>query len=262
MKYYCIEPATKDKPGLCILPTMQEPELKNCLNPHNEKSYQDYKRYIDSLEKFPTSCERVGWFEALEQFQEYQNGKWVNGQIRDTANTYRWFIVPQSEEKDGPSVHELMDYREEKAGKQNPVEQKDEPKDETDVLKTALDVMFENRALRLLLADATGLTHCESVETYRKYLPKVEPQPAKIEDWEKVLMANGYTPQDIITIAKTLINYSKSLDWVKDEEPKEKGRYFVMYHSEWDGGIVKACLTWDKFWHIRKGDKVIKWLRE
>jgi hypothetical protein len=35
-----------------------------------------------------------------------------------------------------------------------------------------------------------------------------------------------------------------------------------MYHSEWDGGIVKACLTWDKFWHIRKGDKVIKWLRE
>lgn len=29
--------------------TMEKPELKNCLNPHNEKSYQDFKRHLDSL---------------------------------------------------------------------------------------------------------------------------------------------------------------------------------------------------------------------
>jgi hypothetical protein len=95
MKYYCIEPATKDKPGVCVLPTMQEPRGGHL------GELVKYLKHIDSLEKFDTSCDRAGWFEALTQFQECQNGKWVNVQIRDTVNAYRWFIVPKSEEKDG-----------------------------------------------------------------------------------------------------------------------------------------------------------------
>jgi hypothetical protein len=90
MKYYCLEP------GVCVLPTMQEPRGGHL------GELVKYLKHIDSLEKFDTSCDRAGWFEALTQFQECQNGKWVNVQIRDTVNAYRWFIVPQSEEKDGP----------------------------------------------------------------------------------------------------------------------------------------------------------------
>jgi hypothetical protein len=37
--------------------------------------------------------------------------------------------------------------------------------------KEMIDVLFENRRLRLLLAEATGLTHYASIEDYKKYLP-------------------------------------------------------------------------------------------
>lgn len=43
-----------------------------------------------------------------------------------------------------------------------------------DPYKVAIEVMTENRQLRLLLAEATGLTHGESIETYKKYLPIIK----------------------------------------------------------------------------------------
>jgi hypothetical protein len=120
MKYYCITPATKDKPGVCVLPTMQEPELGYAtVKPVIEQYHKDldeWEKHLESLPKFPTSCDRAGWFDADLDYQKDAGEGWFSTSERMYEVTLpefrRKFIVPQSEEKDGP------------------VEQKDEPKDE------------------------------------------------------------------------------------------------------------------------------------
>jgi hypothetical protein len=157
-KFYCIEPATKDKDGVCVLPTMQEPELgyatvKPVIEQYH-KDLEEWEKHLESLlPKFPTSCDRAGWFEGREQYQEnffQENGKdrvWRDcdkWEYNMTSDEYRRkFIVPQSEEKDLASIPNEEDKQK---------EQKDEPKD----------------GFRNYLAKALA--------------PKVEPQPAPKEE--------------------------------------------------------------------------------
>jgi hypothetical protein len=138
-KFYCIEPATKDKDGVCVLPTMPEPTwpsaddsvdeniegtFKERLILAHEKS-EEWNGHLASLPKFPTSCERAGWFEATEKHEGFsysfshemgERAKWeviTKEEYEKARPTYRRkFIVPQSEEKDLAP------------------EEKDEPKDE------------------------------------------------------------------------------------------------------------------------------------
>jgi hypothetical protein len=114
MKYYCIESATKDKPGVCVLPTMQEPEkgVYILTIPEDRKAYykalddvQSFKNHLASLPKFPTSCDRAGWFEASEERYEtklgsawYRCSKWVYDNAVRRGASVRKFIVPQSKE--------------------------------------------------------------------------------------------------------------------------------------------------------------------
>jgi hypothetical protein len=182
MKYYCIEPATKDKPGVCVLPTKQEPQIGDYYGNPDELSSSifrngdytrdvlNYEEHFDSLEKFPTSCDRVGWFEGREQYQEnffQENGKdrvWRDcdkWEYNMTSDEYRRkFIVPQSEEKDLASIPNEEDKQK---------EQKDEPKD----------------GFRNYLAKALA--------------PKVEPQPAPkdhiVDDNKKV--EKTYTESEV-----------------------------------------------------------------
>jgi hypothetical protein len=111
-KFYCIEPATKDKDGVCVLPTMQEPldwpgfyEVDTDVLNHYNNKRNVWEAHLASLPKFPTSCDRVGWFEGEEQLETplgsawYRCNKWVyDNAVRRGANV-RKFIVPQSEEK-------------------------------------------------------------------------------------------------------------------------------------------------------------------
>jgi hypothetical protein len=112
MKYYCIEPATKDKPGVCVLPTMQDPRGDVGVNVVTDIFLVKWYEHLASLPKFDTSCDRAGWFEGREQYQEnffQENGKdrvWQDcnkWEFNITSDEYRRkFIVPQYEEKDGP----------------------------------------------------------------------------------------------------------------------------------------------------------------
>jgi hypothetical protein len=137
MKYYCIEPATKDKEGVCVLPTMQEP-VKNHYDFNRDTAIahslemNNWKNHLASLPKFPTSCDRKGWFEGREQYQEnffQEKGKdrvWQDcdkWEFNMTSDEYRRkFIVPQSEEKEqgeifcvsdtpGPIIRKNKGYR-------------------------------------------------------------------------------------------------------------------------------------------------------
>jgi hypothetical protein len=167
MKYYCLTPATKDKPGVCVLPPLHE-----SVNP-SDFDHIDKKVLMENfapLEKFPTSCDRVGWFEGREQYQEnffQENGKdrvWRDcdkWEYNMTSDEYRRkFIVPQSEEKDLASIPNEEDKQK---------EQKDEPKD----------------GFRNYLAKALA--------------PKVEPQPAPkdhiVDDNKKV--EKTYTESEV-----------------------------------------------------------------
>jgi hypothetical protein len=127
-KYYCIEPATKDKNGVCVLPTMQEPEsgdiLIDALNSNDavSKRVLEWEKHINiDLPKFLTSCDRVGWFEASEKWHVHTSSyqgesdhyfdteaeaddkywEWANwnGNLQAHTDKPRKFIVPQSEEK-------------------------------------------------------------------------------------------------------------------------------------------------------------------
>jgi hypothetical protein len=116
MKYYCIEPATKDKPGGCVLPTMQEPQ--NSAEYYSALSFQQeieaderlskWGQHLRTIEKFPTSCDRVGWFSGELEWQVWNSvqGVWVrDGALNNPGgllSTRRKFIVPQSEEKRRP----------------------------------------------------------------------------------------------------------------------------------------------------------------
>jgi hypothetical protein len=119
MKYYCIEPATKDKDGVAVLPTMGKPRWRDTgSSSAYERKMQFQKEefkwdaHIRSLEKFPTSCDRVGWFEATEKHEGFsysfshemgERAKWeviTKEEYEKARPTYRRkFIVPQSEEK-------------------------------------------------------------------------------------------------------------------------------------------------------------------
>jgi hypothetical protein len=113
MNFYCIEPATKDKPGVCVLPTMEEPKPPLQHNNHywaiqysrHIKEWDEYQQHIRSLEKFPTSCGRVGWFEGDLDYQKLSGtGGWIPATKWEFDNPKRFpnvrlFIVPQSEEK-------------------------------------------------------------------------------------------------------------------------------------------------------------------
>jgi hypothetical protein len=174
-KFYCIEPATKDKNGVAVLPTMQEPELgyatvKPVIEQYH-KDLEEWEKHLESLlPKFPTSCDRVGWFEGREQYQEnffQENGKdrvWRDcdkWEYNMTSDEYRRkFIVPQSKEKDLASIPNEEDKQK---------EQKDEPKD----------------GFRNYLAKALA--------------PKVEPQPAPkdhiVDDNKKV--EKTYTESEV-----------------------------------------------------------------
>jgi hypothetical protein len=170
MKYYCIEPATKDKPGVCVLPTMQEPRGDVGVNVVTDIFLVKWYEHLASLPKFDTSCDRAGWFEGREQYQEnffQENGKdrvWRDcdkWEYNMTSDEYRRkFIVPQSEEKDLASIPNEEDKQK---------EQKDEPKD----------------GFRNYLAKALA--------------PKVEPQPAPkdhiVDDNKKV--EKTYTESEV-----------------------------------------------------------------
>jgi hypothetical protein len=99
MKYYCLTPATKDKPGVCVLPPLHE-----SVNP-SDFDHIDKKVLMENfapLEKFPTSCDRVGWFSGESIVEIFVNGKWqpTGGRTGVIPEEYRReFIVPQSEEK-------------------------------------------------------------------------------------------------------------------------------------------------------------------
>jgi hypothetical protein len=170
MKYYCIEPATKDKPGVCVLPTMQDPRGDVGVNVVTDIFLVKWYEHLASLPKFDTSCDRAGWFEGREQYQEnffQENGKdrvWRDcdkWEYNITSDEYRRkFIVPQSEEKDLASIPNEEDKQK---------EQKDEPKD----------------GFRNYLAKALA--------------PKVEPQPAPkdhiVDDNKKV--EKTYTESEV-----------------------------------------------------------------
>jgi hypothetical protein len=170
MKYYCIEPATKDKPGVCVLPTMQDPRGDVGVNVVTDIFLVKWYEHLASLPKFDTSCDRAGWFEGREQYQEnffQENGKdrvWRDcdkWEYNMTSDEYRRkFIVPQSEEKDLASIPNEEDKQK---------EQKDEPKD----------------GFRNYLAKALA--------------PKVEPQPAPkdhiVDDNKKV--EKTYTESEV-----------------------------------------------------------------
>jgi hypothetical protein len=135
MKFYCIIPATKDKEGVCVLPTMQEPEILNLeqrllLSTIEQIRYEDshklFRKHIKvDLPKFPTSCDRVGWFEATEKHEGFsysfshemgERAKWeviTKEEYEKARPTYRRkFIVPQSEEKDEPKTYTESEVRE------------------------------------------------------------------------------------------------------------------------------------------------------
>jgi hypothetical protein len=113
MKFYCIIPATKDKEGVCVLPTMQEPEILNLeqrllLSTIEQIRYEDshklFRKHIKvDLPKFPTSCDRVGWFKGNLDYQKDAGEGWFSTSERMYEATLpefrRKFIVPQSEEK-------------------------------------------------------------------------------------------------------------------------------------------------------------------
>jgi hypothetical protein len=106
MKYYCIEPATKDKDGVCVLPPLHE-----SVNP-SDFDHIDTKVLLENfapLEKFPTSCDRVGWFSGELDYQIFSGWDGWTSEIRAVydktdAKDRRKFIVPKSEEKDVPSI--------------------------------------------------------------------------------------------------------------------------------------------------------------
>jgi hypothetical protein len=115
MKFYCIIPATKDKDGVCVLPTMQEPlgwpgfyETDTDVLNHYSNKVNVWESHLSSLTKFPTSCDRAGWFEGEEEEQVFVSNKWYKWEPIYKLLTgseickRRKFIVPQSEEKDGP----------------------------------------------------------------------------------------------------------------------------------------------------------------
>jgi hypothetical protein len=132
MKYYCIEPATKDKDGVAVLPTMGKPRWRDTgSSSAYERKMQFQKEefkwdaHIRSLEKFPTSCDRVGWFEATEKHEGFsysfshemgERAKWeviTKEEYEKARPTYRRkFIVPQSEEKDEPKTYTESEVRE------------------------------------------------------------------------------------------------------------------------------------------------------
>jgi hypothetical protein len=113
MKYYCITPATKDKDGVCVLPTMEKPKFYGSTY-EDMTAHSKWQRHITSLPKSPTSCERVGWFSGELDYQSYAP-HWTNDHWKSCSKAVyetmpeadrRKFIVPQSEEKDGPSVRQ------------------------------------------------------------------------------------------------------------------------------------------------------------
>jgi hypothetical protein len=157
-KYYCIEPATKDKPGVAVLPTMQEPEswehFKKCypLDKAHQMACNNFKSHLASLPKFPTSCDRVGWFEASEERYEtklgsawYRCSKWVYDNAVRRGASVRKFIVPQSKEGAIKELKEITNGHWDKFNSNEEInkelgreseekdlapEEKDEPKDE------------------------------------------------------------------------------------------------------------------------------------
>jgi hypothetical protein len=121
MKFYCIIPATKDKEGVCVLPTMQEPEILNLeqrllLSTIEQIRYEDshklFRKHIKvDLPKFPTSCDRVAHFDGILKYQYKRGSEWIDcseeiyeyllAKFHDDSSL-RKFIVPQSEEKRRP----------------------------------------------------------------------------------------------------------------------------------------------------------------
>jgi hypothetical protein len=252
MKFYCIIPATKDKEGVCVLPTMQEPTRFPFLG-YTERLVQNHKlkewnEHLSSRLPFPTSCDRVGWFSGESIVEIFVNGKWqpTGGRTGVIPEEYRReFIVPQSEEKDlAPEewsvrvrytlsyghkdtvlvfdhkpteceIEQNVDHwakqrglgqrhgcsaewgdpvltserdvlpsltrkADQEAGKQNPVEQKDEPKDGLTVRKYMLKRFPTDEFMDCPVPKEYWTVIQDYAEAY--HASKVEPQPAPKED--------------------------------------------------------------------------------
>jgi hypothetical protein len=244
MKYYCIEPATKDKDGVCVLPPLHE-----SVNP-SDFDHIDTKVLLENfapLEKFPTSCDRVGWFSGELDYQIFSGWDGWTSEIRAVydktdAKDRRKFIVPKSEEKDVPSIpnwevsndplvnkflneknmipydQKITDLLEDfskwqqgtEAGKQNPVEQKDEPKDEyAELCKeiTRLQEKYDENGY-----DCPPIIKLQRMEQHIdlafenfKKMAKVEPQPALKEeelkaDWPRKVFNEKALLQEVIKV--------------------------------------------------------------
>jgi hypothetical protein len=187
MKFYCIIPATKDKEGVCVLPTMQEPTRFPFLG-YTERLVQNHKlkewkaHLSSSLPKFPTSCDRVGWFEGNLGYQVMAptelGGQWYDCseehyRLCSNPERRRKFIVPQYEEKDGP------------------VEQKDEPNGD---------------ALFYCQSEKDGNERCETICSYCAihHSPKVEPQP------------KTYTESEVREIVGRTWEAAQKWEWVEN----------------------------------------------
>jgi hypothetical protein len=213
MKYYCITPATKDKPGVCVLPIMQEPtdfwpgfnETDTDVLNHYEEKKNIWENHLASLPKFPTSCDRVGWFEASEKWHvhtssyqgesdhyfdteaEADNKYWEwatwNGNLQAHTDKPRKVIVPVEQklpDSDDKTLTRFGMGVSESSLKKDWVEQKDEPKDGLTVRKYMLKRFPTDEFMDCPVPKEYWTVIQDYAEAY--HASKVEPQPAPKED--------------------------------------------------------------------------------
>jgi hypothetical protein len=205
MKYYCIEPATKDKPGVCVLPTMREPRIMDYYDEPEEYrlALGRWVRHTKSasLPKFPTSCDRVGWFEASEKWHvhtssyqgesdhyfdteaEADNKYWEwatwNGNLQAHTDKPRKVIVPVEQklpDSDDKTLTRFGMGVSESSLKKDWVEQKDEPKDGLTVRKYMLKRFPTDEFMDCPVPKEYWTVIQDYAEAY--HASKVEPQPA------------------------------------------------------------------------------------
>jgi hypothetical protein len=218
MKYYCIEPATKDKPGVCVLPTMREPRIMDYYDEPEEYrlALGRWVRHTKSasLPKFPTSCDRVGWFEASEKWHvhtssyqgesdhyfdteaEADNKYWEwatwNGNLQAHTDKPRKVIVPVEQklpDSDDKTLTRFGMGVSESSLKKDWVEQKDERKDEVtpeEILDMHVRGHISHPLRRLILAAMKEYASREVLEFAKSDHgdedDEVEPQPAPKEE--------------------------------------------------------------------------------
>jgi hypothetical protein len=222
MKYYCITPATKDKPGVCVLPIMQEPtdfwpgfnETDTDVLNHYEEKKNIWENHLASLPKFPTSCDRVGWFEASEKWHvhtssyqgesdhyfdteaEADNKYWEwatwNGNLQAHTDKPRKVIVPVEQklpDSDDKTLTRFGMGVSESSLKKDWVEQKDERKDEVtpeEILDMHVRGHISHPLRRLILAAMKEYASREVLEFAKSDHgdedDEVEPQPAPKEE--------------------------------------------------------------------------------